>query len=70
VTALDADEASSVRPVRTDGGTSDVHLRCFVTWMAATAELHDRLVSLEPDYDWAVVGVDGDGQHEVVGRQA
>ena len=33
-------------------------LRCFVAEEARAPEVRDRLVSLAPDYDWAVVAVD------------
>jgi hypothetical protein len=67
VTALDADEASSPRRLRADGGQPEYRHRCFVTWMEAAGDLRDRLSRLEPGYDWAVVGVDGD-EYEVVDR--
>lgn len=69
VTALDADEASSPPELRADGGTTDYRLRCFVTWMEAAGDLSDRLAGLDPDYEWAVIGVDGD-DYEVVERAA
>jgi hypothetical protein len=34
-------------------------LRCFVAEADRAGEVRDRLVSLAPDYDWAVVAVDG-----------
>jgi len=33
-------------------------LRCFVAEEPRAPEVRDRLVSLAPDYDWAVVAVD------------
>ncbi|MFB6205771.1 MAG: hypothetical protein ABEJ05_04485 [Haloglomus sp.] len=33
-------------------------LRCFVTEESRAAEIRDQLVSLAPDYDWAIVAVD------------
>lgn len=33
-------------------------LRCFVAEESRAPEVRDRLVSLAPDYDWAVVAVD------------
>lgn len=35
-------------------------LRCFVTWADAASAVHDRLLSLKPDYDWAVIAVEDD----------
>jgi len=69
VTALDADDASSPRQLRADGGTTDYRLRCFVTWMEAAGDLRDRLSNLDPNYEWAVIGVDdGSDDYEVVDR--
>jgi hypothetical protein len=69
VTALDADEASSPRELRADGGRTETEyrLRCFVTWMVAAGDLRDRLARLDPEYEWAVIGVEGD-DYEVVDR--
>lgn len=49
VTTADPEEASA------HGG-----LRCFVAREDRAEEVRDRLLSLEPDYDWAVISVDGD----------
>jgi hypothetical protein len=49
VTTADPEEASA------HGG-----LRCFVAREDRAGDVQDRLLSLEPDYDWAVVSVDGD----------
>ncbi|SDZ85574.1 hypothetical protein SAMN04488065_0807 [Haloplanus vescus] len=65
VTALDADEASSPDKLRADGGTTEYRLRCFVTWMEAAGDLRDRLARTNPDYEWAVIGVEDD-DYEVV----
>lgn len=35
-------------------------LRCFVAWKDAARDLRERLLAAKPDYDWAVIGVDGD----------
>ena len=45
-----------------DPGDAPEHgrLRCFVAEESRAAEVRDRLVSLAPDYDWAVVAVDAD----------
>jgi hypothetical protein len=37
--------------------------------MEAAGDLSDRLAGLDPDYEWAVIGVDGD-DYEVVERAA
>ena len=50
VTTADPEEAS------THGG-----LRCFVAREDCADDVQDRLLSLEPEYDWAVISVDGDG---------
>jgi len=69
VTALDADEASAPRQLRADGGRSEYHLRCFVTWMESAGKLRDRLAGLDPNYEWAVIGVDTeDDDYTVVDR--
>lgn len=65
VTALDAEEASSPRELRADGGRSEYRFRCFVTWMEAAGDLRDRLANADPAYEWAVIGIEDDG-YEVV----
>jgi hypothetical protein len=35
-------------------------LRCFVAREERAGEVQDRLLAIEPDYDWAVISVDGD----------
>jgi hypothetical protein len=35
-------------------------LRCFVTWADHLAAVERRLEAAAPDYEWALVGVDGD----------
>lgn len=68
VTVLDADEASSARPVLADGGRpGDVSLRCFVTWKGYAESVHDCLTGCDPDYEWAVVGVESPTDYEVLG---
>lgn len=69
VTALDAEAAASPRELRADGGRRDYRFRCFVTWKEATGRLRDRLTGIDPDYEWAIIGVESDGDdHEVVDR--
>lgn len=41
-------------------------LRCFVAWADAARALHGRLLSLKPDYDWAVIAVDEGDDYEVL----
>jgi hypothetical protein len=41
-------------------------LRCFVAWEDTAHELKERLLDAKPDYDWAVIGVDGAGEYEVL----
>ena len=41
-------------------------LRCFVAWRDAAHELRERLLDAKPDYDWAVIGVDGTEEYEVL----
>lgn len=73
VTVLDGDEATGTPPTLADGGRSDggqsddADLCCYVTWRDHAAGLSERLDALAPDGDWVVVGVTGDGGHEVFG---
>ncbi|MDG5777741.1 hypothetical protein VB773_13750 [Haloarculaceae archaeon H-GB2-1] len=32
--------------------------RCFVTWSESVTDLRSRLERVEPDYEWAVIGVE------------
>jgi hypothetical protein len=59
VTALcmDTDE---LEPYLADGGETP-RLRCFVTWIENAADLQQHLTEVKPPYDWAVIGVDDDG---------
>jgi hypothetical protein len=67
VTAMDADEASSPTRVLADGGqTEGGSLRCFVTWKDYTGELRDELRRASPSYEWAIIGVDGSDDYDVV----
>ncbi len=49
VTAADPEEAN------THG-----RLRCFVARADRASDVRDRLLELEPDYDWAVITIDED----------
>jgi hypothetical protein len=70
---MDGDELRAERKWRTvfvttaDPGAAPTHgrLRCFVAEAERAREVRDRLVSLAPDYDWAVVAVDG-GEYRVL----
>lgn len=63
VTVLDADEASS--PRLPDGGrTDDAAFRCFVTRKDDAAGVRDRLATRDPDYEWAVLGVESATDYE------
>jgi hypothetical protein len=38
-------------------------LRCFVTESQAAGELRRRLRQRNPDYEWAIIGIDGEDYH-------
>lgn len=40
-------------------------LRCFVARAERAPEIQDRLLEIEPDYDWAVVSIDEEGEYRV-----
>ena len=42
--------------------------RCFVTWNDDVPGLERRLAAADPDYEWAIIGVDDDGDYEVACR--
>ncbi len=54
-------ENDDVDPYLADGGDAP-RLRCFVTWRERAGDLRDQLVSTKPPYDWAVIGIDADGE--------
>ena len=64
----DSEELRAERKWRTvfvttaDPGDAPEHgrLRCFVAEEPRAADVRAQLVSLAPDYDWAVVAVDAD----------
>ncbi len=39
--------------------------RCFVTFHDRVDELEGALNRLNPDYEWAIIGVDDDAEYEV-----
>lgn len=41
-------------------------LRCFVARADRAYGLRDTLLQATPEYDWAVIGVDEDGDYEVL----
>ena len=41
-------------------------LRCFVARADRAPEIQDRLLEIEPDYDWAVVSIDEEGEYRVL----
>ena len=41
-------------------------LRCFVARAKRAPEIQDRLLEIEPDYDWAVVSIDEEGEYRVL----
>jgi hypothetical protein len=43
--------------------------RCFVTWTEDVSDLEARLESADPDYEWAIMGVDDEGDYEVACRR-
>jgi hypothetical protein len=40
-------------------------LRCFVTWDDETTDLERKLDRADPEYEWAIIGVDDDGGYRV-----
>jgi len=43
--------------------------RCFVAWAEDVPRLERRLSHADPDYEWAIIGVEDDGEYEVVRRR-
>lgn len=41
-------------------------LRCFVARADRAPEVRDRLLAIEPDYDWAVISVDEESEYRVL----
>jgi hypothetical protein len=68
VTALGADGATDERALA-DGGTDERALRCYVTYHELTGDLRERLGRADPPFEWAIIGVDADGEgYDVVDR--
>ncbi|MFB6125970.1 MAG: hypothetical protein ABEJ79_01530 [Halolamina sp.] len=63
VLALCAEDATDPGAAVDD---DDADLHCFVTWRECAADLREAMRGLDVDGEWAVVGVDDDGDHEVV----
>ncbi|MFQ3475417.1 hypothetical protein HKK80_04035 [Halonotius sp. F2-221B] len=66
VTPLCADDAKAPDEIVAYGDGGGPRLRCFVTWMDATEELQSYLQSAKPPYDWAIIGIESDGEFQVV----
>ena len=51
-----------------DPETANTHgrLRCFAAQAERAPEIRDRLLDLEPDYDWAVISIDEDSEYQVL----
>lgn len=45
-------------------------LRCFVTWADRIDDLERRLKRVDPDYEWAIIGVSDGGDYTVARRTA
>jgi DNA-binding LacI/PurR family transcriptional regulator len=41
-------------------------MRCFVTWAEHVERLERRLERADPDYDWAIIGIEADRDDYVV----
>jgi hypothetical protein len=40
-------------------------LRCFVTRESDVGSVYDRLAGMDLEYDWAILGIDEDGEYDV-----
>ena len=38
---------------------------CLVTWQEKATAVRDRLERRDPDYEWAVIGIEENGEYEV-----
>lgn len=63
VTTLCADDAE--RPGDVVTTADDADLQCLVTWAECARDLESRLRRLSVPGEWAIIGVDGEGNHEV-----
>jgi hypothetical protein len=50
--------------------SENVDLRCFVASEDRAPRLREELLDRAPDYDWAVMTVDDDGDYEVLHPEA
>jgi hypothetical protein len=53
-----------VRVGEDPAGETDAELQCFVTWDDRAGEVYDTLVTRDPEYEWAVLGISEDGEYE------
>jgi len=44
-------------------------LRCFVTWAEQVGALERELQRADPDYEWAIIGLEGEDGYRVRRRQ-
>lgn len=53
----------TVHVTTTDPAEAPSHggLRCFVVRSERAGDTRDKLLDIEPDYDWAVIGVEDEG---------
>ena len=67
VTAVSDGDDLRGRRVLADGGepSTDYRFRCFVAPKSATGDVRNRLRSVDPTYEWAVIGVDDGGEYNV-----
>ena len=67
VTVLDGEPTAPTPAFADGGGSADgPALRCYVTSRTAASSLYDRLASLDLGCDWAVVGIDGPDEYDVL----
>ncbi|GGI98363.1 hypothetical protein GCM10008995_05300 [Halobellus salinus] len=67
VTAVSNGEDLHSRRALADGGepSTGYRFRCFVAPKSATGDVRNRLRSVDPTYEWAVIGVNDDGEYDV-----
>lgn len=44
-------------------------MRCFVTWADCVDSLEARLTRADPDYEWAIIGIDAECEDYVVAER-